>query len=93
MIVYYGSVKKFNQFNKENVVQNFCNEINTIGIWFTSDINSAKPFAIGTDTVIEKSENEFWEDVEPKVVQLERLVRGYIYKVYIDEPILKDLRI
>jgi len=89
MIVYYGSVRKFDQFNKESVVQDLSNEINTIGIWFTSDINSAKPFAIGTATVIEKSENEFWEDGEPKVVQLERLVRGYIYKVYIDEPNLK----
>ena len=89
MIVYHGSIRKFDQFNKASVVQNLSNEINTIGIWFTSDINSAKPFAIGTDTVIEKSENEFWEDGEPKVVQLERLVRGYIYKVYIDEPILK----
>ncbi|MEH7275694.1 hypothetical protein V7125_18965, partial [Neobacillus vireti] len=89
MIVYHGSIKKYEQFNKENVVQNLSNEINTIGIWFTSDINSARPFAIGTETVIEKSKNEFWDDGEPKIVQLERLVRGYIYKVYIDEPNLK----
>lgn len=89
MIVYHGSIKKFDHFNKETVVQNLSNDINTIGIWFTSDIHSAKPFTIGTQTVIEKSETEFWENGEPKVVQFERPVKGFIYKVYIDEPNLK----
>ena len=89
MIVYYGSIRKFDHFNKETVVQNLSNDINTIGFWFTSDINSAKPYAIGTETVIEKSETEFWEDGEPKVVQSNRPVSGFIYQVYIDEPNLK----
>jgi hypothetical protein len=90
MIVYHGSIRKFEHFNKETVVQNLSNDINTIGFWFTSDINSAKPYAIGTETVIEKSETEFWEDGEPKVVQSDRPVSGFIYKVYIDEPNLKE---
>ena len=90
MIVYYGSIRKFDHFNKETVVQNLSNDINTIGFWFTSDINSAKPYAIGTETVIEKSETEFWEDGEPKVVQSDRPVSGFIYQVYIDEPNLKE---
>jgi hypothetical protein len=89
MIVYHGSIKKFEHFNKEKVVQNLSNDINTIGFWFTSDIHSAKPFTIGTETVIEKSETEFWENGDPKVVQFERPVKGFIYKVYIDEPNLK----
>jgi hypothetical protein len=90
MIIYHGSIRKFEHFNKETVVQNLSNDINTIGFWFTSDINSAKPYAIGTETVIEKSETEFWEDGEPKVVQSDRPVSGFIYKVYIDEPNLKE---
>jgi hypothetical protein len=89
LIVYHGSIKKFEHFNKETVFQNLDNDINTIGFWFTSDIHSAKPFTIGTETVIEKSETEFWENGEPKVVQFERPVKGFIYKVYIDEPNLK----
>jgi hypothetical protein len=89
MIVYHGSISNFQSFNKEIVVQNLSNDINTIGFWFTSDINSAKPFAIGSETVIEESKSEFWENGEPKVIQYERPVSGYIYKVYIDEPNLK----
>jgi hypothetical protein len=89
MIVYHGSISNFQSFNKEIVVQNLSNNINTIGFWFTSDINSAKPFAIGSETVIEESKSEFWENGEPKVIQYERPVSGYIYKVYIDEPNLK----
>lgn len=90
MIVYYGSIKKFEQFHQQTVVQHLRNDIDTIGFWFTSDIDSAKPFAIGTETVIEKSETEFWEDGEPKVVEYERPVRGFIYKIYIDDPNLKE---
>jgi hypothetical protein len=89
MIVYHGSIKNFQRFNKETVVQNLSNDINTIGFWFTSDFNTAKPFAIGAETVIEKSKSEFWENGEPKVIQYERPISGYIYKVYIDEPNLK----
>ncbi|MCM3727024.1 hypothetical protein M3226_15165 [Neobacillus cucumis] len=90
MIVYHGSIKKFEHFNKEAVVQKWSNDIDTIGFWFTSDIHSAKPFAIGTETVIEKSETEFWDDGEPKIVQIEKPVRGFIYRVFIDEPTLKE---
>jgi hypothetical protein len=89
MIVYHGSMKKFQTFHKETVVQSFRNEINTIGFWFTSNFDTAKPFAMGSETVIEKSKSEFWENGEPKVIQYERPVSGYIYKVYIDEPNLK----
>ncbi len=88
MIAYFGAMKKFEYFNKE-VVQNLNNDIGTIGYWFTSDINSTKPYAIGTETVFEESETEFWEDGEPKVIQIDRPVVGFIYKVYIDEPQLK----
>ncbi|PLS07088.1 hypothetical protein [Neobacillus cucumis] len=90
MIVYHGSIKKLDYLSKETVVQQLPNDIDTIGIWFTSDIKSAKPFAIGTETVIEKSKTEFWDDDQPKVVQYERMVRGFIYRVYIDEPNLKE---
>ncbi len=90
MIVYHGSIRKFEHFTKEMVVQKLNNEIDTIGFWFTSDIESAKPYALGTETVIQKSETEFWEDGEPKVVQVERPVRGFIYKVYMDDPNLKE---
>jgi hypothetical protein len=89
MIVYHGSIKNFQNFTKETVVQNLANDINTIGFWFTSDIHTAKPFAIGSETVIEKSKSEFWENGEPKVIQYEKPVTGYLYKVYIDEPNLK----
>jgi hypothetical protein len=43
MIVYHGSIRKFEQFHKETVVQHLPNDIDTIGFWFTSDIDSAKP--------------------------------------------------
>ncbi|OIJ14377.1 hypothetical protein BKP37_08500 [Anaerobacillus alkalilacustris] len=89
MIVYFGALKKFENFNKEKMVQNIKNDIDTIGFWFTSDINSAKSYAMGSDTIFEKSNTEFWEDGEPKVVQMERPVNGFVYKVYIDEPHLK----
>jgi hypothetical protein len=81
MIIYHGSIKEFKFFTKESVVQHLSNEIDTIGFWFTFDINSAKPNAVGTETVIQTSETEFWEDGEPKVVQFDRGVRGFIYKV------------
>ncbi|MFC4802054.1 hypothetical protein ACFPA1_22350 [Neobacillus sp. GCM10023253] len=90
MIVYHGSIRKFNHFNKETVVQKLNNDIDTIGFWFTSDSASAKPFPIGTENVIQKSETEFWEDGTPKVVQVEKPVRGFIYKVFMDEPNLKE---
>jgi hypothetical protein len=90
MIVYHGSIRKFEHFNKDVVVQNLSNDIDTIGFWFTSDIGSAIPFAIGTETVFEKSTTEFWDDGEPKVIQVDRQVRGYIYKVFIDESKLKE---
>lgn len=89
MIVYHGSIRKFQKITKEMVVQNLNHNINTIGFWFTSDINTAKPFALGTETVFEKSETEFWDNGEPKVIQYEKTVSGYVYKVYIDEPNLK----
>jgi hypothetical protein len=89
MIVYHGSIRNFQNFNKETVVQNLSNDINTIGFWFTSNFDSAKPFATGSESVIEKSKSEFWEIGEPKVIQYERAVSGFIYKVYINEPILK----
>jgi hypothetical protein len=89
MIVYHGSIKNFQNFTKETVVQNLGNDINTIGFWFTSDIHTAKPFATGSETVIEKSKSEFWENGEPKIVQYEKPSSGYIYKVYVDEPNLK----
>lgn len=88
MIVYLGSAHKFEQF--KNVVQNLTYEINTIGFWFTTDSHSAIPYAKGTETVFQKSETDFWEDGEPKVVQIERPVNGFIYKVYLDEPNLKE---
>lgn len=90
MIIYHGSIHKFDHFPKEPIAQNLPNGIDSIGFWFTSDLESAKPFAIGTETVVQKSETEVWEDGEPKVVQFERAVSGFIYKVYIDEPNLKE---
>ncbi|WP_456276340.1 hypothetical protein [Bacillus sp. AK128] len=90
MIVYHGSIRKFESFNQESVVQHLRDDINTIGFWFTSDINSEKPNAVGTETVTKESDTEFWEDGEPKVVQVDRLVRGWIYKVYFDELNLKE---
>ncbi|OLS40529.1 hypothetical protein [Bacillus sp. MRMR6] len=90
MILYHGSIKKFDRFHKEVVIQNLSDGIDTIGFWFTSNIHVAKPFTVGTETVIEKSKTEFWEDGEPKVIQYERPVSGFIYKVFIDEPNLKE---
>lgn len=91
MIVYHGSIRKFHQFDKDTDVQKkLPNDIETIGTWCTSDIHSAKPFAIGSETVIEKSETEFWDDGEPKVIQYDKPVHGYVYKVFIDEPTLKE---
>ncbi|MBI0579588.1 hypothetical protein IEC97_19690 [Neobacillus cucumis] len=92
MIGYLGSIRKFDHFNNETPVQNVNNGIDTIGYWFTSDLQSAKPYAMGTETIIQKSDMEFWEDGEPKVVQFERPVRGFIYKVYVDEPNLKEYK-
>jgi len=90
MIVYYGSTKKFDQFTIETAVPQLPNGIDTIGFWLTSDINSAKPFAVGIETVIEKSKTEFWDDGEPKVVQYDKPVSGYIYRVFMDDPNLKE---
>ncbi|MED4226421.1 hypothetical protein [Neobacillus cucumis] len=90
MIVYHGSIKKFDHFKKEALVQNLPDHIDTIGIWLTADIDSARPFAIGTETIIEKSKTEFWDDGEPKVVQIEKPVQGFIYRVYMDEQNLKE---
>ncbi|ADU29442.1 hypothetical protein [Evansella cellulosilytica] len=89
MIVYFGAMREFEHDNKESLVQNEINNIGTIGVWFTSDINSAKAYAIGTEKVFEQSDTEFWEDGEPKVIEVERQVMGFIYKAYIHEPQLK----
>lgn len=89
MIVYLGSIQKVEQLKKENIVQNVSYELDTIGFWLTSDTSSALPYAKGTETVFQKSQTEFWENGDPKVVQMERPVNGFIYKVYIDEPNLK----
>ncbi|MCM3586584.1 hypothetical protein M3182_12665 [Mesobacillus maritimus] len=90
MIVFHGSTRRIDQFTSDMITQQpLPNDIDSIGYWFTSDIEAAKPFAIGTMTSYEKSASEFWEDGEPKVVQIERPVTGYIYKVYIDDPKMK----
>lgn len=89
MIVYYGSIQKFDHFNTERVNPSLTNDLDTIGFWLTSDIQSAQSFAVGTESIFEKSETEFWEDGEPKVVQIDRPVKGYVYKVYMDDPKLK----
>ncbi|WP_395858198.1 MULTISPECIES: hypothetical protein [Cytobacillus] len=90
LIVYHGSIRKFDHFHKEHAIQKSMKEFDTIGIWLSSDFESAKSFAFGTETVIEKSDTEFWEDGLPKVVEYDKQVPGFVYKVYIDEPILKD---
>lgn len=89
MIVYYGSIKKLDHFQKEQARQRKMEELDTLGIWCTSNFESAKSFAIGTETVCEKSETDFWEDGTAKVVQYDKLIRGFVYKVYIDEPNLR----
>ncbi|NEY70972.1 hypothetical protein G4D63_04365 [Bacillus mesophilus] len=90
MIIYHGSIREFKHFTNESVVQHLENDIDTIGLWFTSEMDAAKPNAIGTETVIQKSETEFWEDGEPKVIQFDRPVSGFIYKVYFDDLNLKE---
>lgn len=90
MIVYFGSIRKFEHFNIETVFQNVPNDIDTIGFWLTSDLQSAKPYAMGSETVVKKSVTEFWDDGEPKVVQFDKSISGFIYKVYMDEPNLKE---
>ncbi|WP_342025509.1 hypothetical protein AADC60_14645 [Cytobacillus pseudoceanisediminis] len=90
LIVYHGSIRKFDHFHKEQTMQKAMKEIDTLGIWLSADFESAKSFAIGTETVIEKSDTEFWEDGLPKVIEYDKQVLGFVYKVYIDEPILKD---
>lgn len=91
MIVYYGSIRKFNHFEERKLEQQkLPNDIDTIGFWFTPHIHSAKPFAIGKETVMEKSTTEFWDDGEPKIVQYDKIVHGYVYKVYVDEPNIKN---
>ncbi|MCL7748809.1 hypothetical protein [Halalkalibacter alkaliphilus] len=89
MIAYFGTMNKIEDFTSEAKVQNVNNVIGTIGFWLTTDIHSAKPYATGTETVYQKSETEFWEDGAPKVIQVERRVTGFIYKIFIDEPNLK----
>ncbi|KHF41512.1 hypothetical protein [Halalkalibacter okhensis] len=86
MIAYFGTLNKIEDFTNEGKVQNVNNVIGTIGFWLTSDIHSAKAYAIGTETVYQKSETEFWEDGAPKVIQVEKRVTGFIYKLFIDEP-------
>ncbi|KAF0818243.1 hypothetical protein KIS4809_3045 [Bacillus sp. ZZV12-4809] len=90
MIVYYGSIKKLDRFQIEPAGQTSIQEFDTLGIWCTSDLESARPFATGTESVCEKSDTEFWEDGTPKVVQYDKAIRGFIYKVYMDEPSLKE---
>ncbi|MEH7094400.1 hypothetical protein [Neobacillus vireti] len=90
MIVYHGSLRKFDHFTHITTIPQLPNDIDTIGFWFVSDIKAAKPFAFGTETVIEKSKTEFWDDGEPKVVQYDKPIQGFIYRVFIDEPNLKE---
>ncbi|ULT59265.1 hypothetical protein L1999_12355 [Neobacillus drentensis] len=90
MIVYHGSIVKFDRFTQTTTIPQLPNDIDTIGFWFVSEIKAAKPFAVGTETVIEKSKTEFWDDGEPKVVQYDKSVYGFIYRVFIDEPNLKE---
>ncbi|WP_226618002.1 hypothetical protein [Cytobacillus firmus] len=90
LIVFYGSIKKLDHFQKEQAGQCKMEELDTLGIWCTSDFESAKSFAIGTETVCEISETDFWEDGTPKVVQYDKLIHGFVYKVYIDEPNLRE---
>lgn len=89
MIAYFGTMNEVEDFTSEEKIQNVDNVIGTIGFWLTSDIQSAKPYAIGTETVFQKSETEFWEDGKPVVIQVEKPVAGFIYKLFLDEPNLK----
>jgi hypothetical protein len=89
MIVYLGAVSKVDHINLETIVQNLSNDTDSIGIWLTSDITLAKFNAKGTETVFVESETEYWDDGEPKVVQIDRPVNGFIYKIYMSEPNLK----
>ncbi|MFA9557941.1 hypothetical protein ACERII_11595 [Evansella sp. AB-rgal1] len=89
MIVYFGVMKKFEYDKKESIVQNVNNDIGTIGFWFSSDLHSAMSYAVGTETVFEKSKTDFWEDGEPKVIQMDKQILGFVYKVFIHEPNLK----
>lgn len=43
MIVYHGSIRKFNHFEKHTVVQKLANNIDTSGTWCTSDIYIDEP--------------------------------------------------
>ncbi|MCM3708404.1 MULTISPECIES: hypothetical protein [Cytobacillus] len=90
MIVFHGSTKKLEHFQIKPASQISIQEFDTLGIWCTSNFKSAQSFAIGTETVCEKSETEFWEDGTPKVVQYDKAICGFIYKVYIDEPSIKE---
>lgn len=90
MIVFHGSIKKLDHFQIKPASEKSIQEFDTLGIWCTSDIESARPFATGTESVWEKSDTEFWEDGTPKVIQYDKAIRGFIYKVYMDEPNLKE---
>ncbi|MBU9712282.1 hypothetical protein [Evansella tamaricis] len=89
MIIYFGVMKELIYGKKESVIQQVPSDIGSIGFWFTSDVVSAKPYAIGKETVLEKSKTEFWEDGEPKVIQVDKTLVGYVYRVYINEQHLK----
>ncbi|MBP3953640.1 hypothetical protein [Bacillus suaedae] len=89
MIAYFGTMNEVEDFTSEEKIQNTDKVIGTIGFWLTSDIQSAKPYAIGTETVFQKSETEFWEDGKPVVIQIDQPVTGFIYKLFLDEPNLK----
>ncbi|MCD8501880.1 MAG: hypothetical protein LRY71_09655 [Bacillaceae bacterium] len=89
MIVYFGVLKKVEDFSSEIKIQNDDSVVSTIGHWLTSDLFAAKPYAIGTETVLQKSETDFWDDGEPKVIQVDKPVYGVIYKLFLDEPNLK----
>lgn len=80
MIVYHGSIKNFQNFTKETVVQNLGNDINTIGFWFTSDIHTAKPFAIGSETVIENQRASFGRMENQKSFNMKNLLAALSIK-------------
>ncbi|WP_336770044.1 hypothetical protein [Bacillus bombysepticus] len=78
-MMYHGSPKKFEVFSNSDVERNTKNETNSLGIWFTNNIEVAKKFAVKYKTDYVESKDQFWNDGSPKVFAQDAPQIGYVY--------------
>lgn len=89
-MLYHGSTSLFKNFETNVKKRVTLNETNSLGIWLTNDIDSAKNFSIGVETICETSKTDFWDDGQQKKYMVEKIVKGYLYTVDTKDVKLKE---